>query len=275
MMMRTLLTCLILIGFSAAQADIVVLVHGYHSSGTTWRSSGVLNTMSNQGWTDIGDYFETPTGFRRIGPQASSRQLITTVDLPSEAPVVVQSGLLSGYLKQIGNDFPDQQIILIGHSAGGVVARHSQVTNPNDRVMAIITLASPHLGTASAEVGALVSDSPLGIVAPAVGMDTINRSRTLYEDLMRERWGSMLHWLNRQQHPDIIWISLVRSGAYTGSGKFVVPGYSQDMRNVVMLGNRAISYTVPGGHELNIIDGPLLADIISKKVHGEDTKALK
>jgi triacylglycerol lipase len=267
--MRTLLTCLILLGFSTAQADIAVLVHGYHSSGATWRSSGVLNTMAHQGWTDIGDYFAPPAGFRRIGPQAGGKQMITTVDLPSEAPVVLQSSLLSGYLKQISSDFPDQQIILIGHSAGGVVARHSQVTNPDAKVTSVITLASPHLGTASAEVGALASDSPLGVVAPAMGLDTINRSRTLYEDLMRERWGSMLHWLNRQQHPDITWISLVRSGAYTGSGKFIVPGYSQDLRNVVMLGNRAISYTVPGGHELNIMDGPLLADIIRTKVHGQ------
>ena len=271
--MRTLLAFLIVIGLSTAQADIAVLVHGYHSSGATWRSSGVLNTMVHQGWTDIGDYFETPTGLRRVGPQTTGKQMITTVDLPSEAPVVLQSGLLSGYLKQIGKDFPDQQIILIGHSAGGVVARHSQVTNPENSVIAIITLASPHLGTASAEVGALASDSPLGMVAPVMGLETINRSRTLYEDLMRERWGSMLHWLNRQQHPDIIWISLVRSGAYTGSGKFVVPGYSQDLRNVVKLANRAISYTVPGGHELNIMDGPLLADIISKKVYGHNRQA--
>lgn len=271
--MRTILACLILFGFSTVQANIAVLVHGYHSSGAVWRSSGVLNTMAHQGWTDIGDYFKTPAGFRRIGPQTRGKQMITTVDLPSEAPVILQSGLLSGYLKQIASDFPDQQIILIGHSAGGVIARHSQVANPDDRVIAVITLASPHLGTASAEVGALASDSPLGVVAPVMGLDTINRSRTLYEDLMRERWGSMLHWLNRQQHPEITWISLVRSGTYTGSGKFVVPGYSQDLRNVITLQKRAISYTVPGGHKLSIMDGPLLADLIRTKIYGHKNQA--
>jgi hypothetical protein len=140
------------------------------------------------------------------------------------------------------------------------------VNTLNDSVRALITLASPHLGTASAELGSLATNSPIGVAAPLMGLDTINRSEHLYDDLMRERYGSLLHWLNRQPHPDIQWISLVRSGSYTGSGSFIVPGYSQDLRNVVALRGKALSYTVPGDHELNIIDGGLIADIVSRKI---------
>ena len=47
-----------------------------------------------------------------------------------------------------------------------------------------------------------------------------------------------------------------------------MPGYSQDLRNVVALQGKALSYTAPGDHELNIIDGGLIADIVSRKVLG-------
>jgi hypothetical protein len=97
-------------------------------------------------------------------------------------------------------------------------------------------------------------------------MDSINRSEDLFDDLRRERYGSMLHWLNRQPHPEIQWISLVRGSAYTGTGRFIVPGYSQDLRNVVALHHRARGFIVPGDHELNIRDGGLIANIISNQV---------
>lgn len=263
---RWLLSALLLVSLPAS-AEVMVLIHGYHSSGATWRTNAVIGGLHAQGWQDAGDYFATPAGIIRQGPALNNvTHVVVTVDLPSEAPIIPQARLLQAYLTNIQKDFPEQPLILIGHSAGGVVARYLMVNTPNDAVSALLTLASPHLGTASAELGSLAGNTPLGAAAPFLGLDTINRSEHLFDDLMRERYGSLLHWLNRQPHPDIQWISLVRSGSYTGSGRFIVPGYSQDLRNVVALQGRAISYTVPGDHELNVIDGGLIADIVKKKV---------
>lgn len=245
-------------------AEVIVLVHGYHSSGATWRTSGVMASLHAHGWRDAGDYFLTPAGATpNRPPLPETDHLAVTIDLPSEAPVTIQASLLKRYLDRIRQDYPKQKLIIVAHSAGGVVARYHLVRQPEASITALLSLASPHLGTASAELGALASDSPVGAVAPLVGMDTINRAEDLFDDLRRERYGSMLYWLNRQPHPDIHWVSLVRGDAYSGTGRFIVPGYSQDLRNVVALQNRARSFIVPGNHELNIRDGGLIADIIS------------
>jgi triacylglycerol lipase len=245
-----------------ASADVLVLIHGYHANGSTWRSSGVMRGLQYNGWTDSGDYFLLPGGAVHRGPMAASERNAVTVTLPAEAPVPYQARVLGLYLDKIKTDFPEQHIILAAHSAGGVVARYYLVTQPDPDTRGLISIASPHLGTAAAEIGSLTSDSPLGDVAPIMGLNTINRSRGLYEDLMREHYGSLLHWLNRQAHPEIIWISLVREGSIISAENLVVSSYSQDMRNVVALGTRAISFTVPGDHGLNFSDGALLADII-------------
>jgi len=253
-----LLLSLLIFITSPASAEVLVLIHGYHSSGVTWRSSGVIPALQANGWTDAGDYPMNPLG----KPNASPSKSVVTVTLPSEAPVAYQSLLLGQQLQQIRQAFPGEPLILVGHSAGGVIARYHLVLQPETEVRALITLASPHLGTAIAEIGTLASESPLGAAAPFMGLNGINRSRGLYDDLMRERYGSMLHWLNRQPHPEIIWISLVRDSDQTASDDLIVPVYSQDMRNIPALRGSAVSYTVPGGHELSYNDGLLLADII-------------
>jgi len=264
---RWLVSVLFFLATLPVSAEVTVLVHGYQSSGATWRTSGVMASLHAHGWKDAGDYFLTPAGaIPNRPPLPKTDYLAVTIDLPSEAPVIIQASLLKRYLERIRQDYPKQELIIVAHSAGGVVARYHLVMHPEDSVKALITLASPHLGTASAELGALASDSPVGAIAPFVGMDSINRSKGLFDDLRRERYGSMLHWLNRQPHPEIQWISLVRGGAYTGTGQFIVPGHSQDLRNVVALHHRARSFIVPGDHELNIRDGGLIANIISNQV---------
>jgi triacylglycerol lipase len=252
-----LLSLLIFIA-SPASAEVLVLIHGYHSSGKIWRSSGVIPALQAQGWTDAGDYPLNPLG----QPKGAHSKSLVTVTLPSEAPVAYQSLLLGQQLQNIRQTFPDEPLILVGHSAGGVIARYHLVLQPEPDVRALITLASPHLGTAIAEIGSLASDSPLGAAAPFMGLNGINRSRGLYDDLMRARYGSMLYWLNRQPHPEIIWISLVRGSSSKGADDYIVPAFSQDMRNIPALRGSAVSYTVPGNHELSFSDGLLLADII-------------
>ncbi|RMG54193.1 MAG: alpha/beta fold hydrolase [Gammaproteobacteria bacterium] len=260
-----------------AMADVLVLIHGWHSNAQTWVRHGVLPGLIQRGWADGGLYTMTPSGPHHFGPRANGKKVFVRVDLPSEAPIPVQSSLLVGLLGKISADHPGQKLILLGHSAGGVVARHAVVTHPELPVRAVITLASPNLGSDKADLAALASRTPpIEAMAPMMGADTINRSRDLYHDLQRERPGSFLFWLNRQPHPQSVqWISLVRRGGSLVRDFKPVPRYSQDLRNVLALGPRARSWLVPGDHELAPPDGPLIADVIERAVLASGTEAKK
>lgn len=47
---------------SRASAEVLVLIHGYHSSGIILRSSGVIPALQAYGWADAGDYPMNPLG---------------------------------------------------------------------------------------------------------------------------------------------------------------------------------------------------------------------
>jgi triacylglycerol lipase len=151
----------------------------------------------------------------------------------------------------------------VGHSAGGVVARLFMVQYGKPKVRALITIASPHLGTEAAELGLMTSLSPLGFFAPFVGAGTLNRSRGLYADLTPERPGNLLYWLNRQAHPDSTYISVVREGKAL-FGDLVVPAYSQDMNHVFALRGRSEVVRTKDGHGLERPDARLLVKLLKE-----------
>ena len=248
----------------AAQASVLVLVPGYLEGGDSWRDTGVAAGLSRAGWADGGHLRSGPQGVRVSGARARAMRTFYTVDLPAEAPLLVQAGFLKAYLDAVRQHHPDERLLLAGHSAGGVVARLTMVQHPDIGVSSLITLASPHLGTQSAEVGSLAGQSPLAMLAPMLGGDTLNRSQALYQDLARERPNSLLYWLNRQPHPSADYISIVRrDDSLLGLGDLVVPAGSQDMRNVPALRGRARSLQVSGGHGLEQADGALLARLLA------------
>jgi hypothetical protein len=105
--------------------------------------------------------------------------------------------------------------------------------------------------------------SPLGWVAPLLGGGTLNRSQGLYYDLVRERPGSLLFWLNHQEHPASRYISIVREDdGLLNFGDLVVPAWSQDMNQVAALRGRARRIVTQGGHGLTRQDGELLLQIL-------------
>ena len=79
---------------------------------------------------------------------------------------MMQHRYLEQYLDVIRNLYPHESLLLVGHSAGGVLGRLYMVTHPDKPVGVLITIASPHLGTESAEIGVMAGDSPLGWLAP-------------------------------------------------------------------------------------------------------------
>ncbi len=244
-----------LVSLAAHAGHTLVLIHGYLDDGSSWRQTGIVSALQAAGWQDAGHLF--PNAPLPVAPNAMERNLYT-VTLPSEAPLATQAQWLDFYLRQLQKRYPKNSLILVGHSAGGVVARLVMVVS-GIPVQGLITIASPHLGTDKAEWGTILSNSPFCWIAPFFGLDTLNRSKGLYRDLVREHPASLLFWLNRQSHPNAFYVSIVRA-----EGDKWVPGYSQDMNDVPALRGLAMTVTSAGTHSLQVADGPLLASLLER-----------
>jgi pimeloyl-ACP methyl ester carboxylesterase len=262
--LRTLYLGLLLFLPLQVHAEAMVLLQGYLGDGDGWRRSGVADVLVGGGWLDGGHLVNGPQGIMRLGgPELTGARRFYTVAIDTEAPLLVQERQLVPYLHEIRSRHAGESLYLVGHSAGGVLARLYMVQHPGVRISALITVASPHLGTATAEAGLFAGQSPLGWVAPLFGAEALNRSQGLYFDLAREQSGNLLFWLNRQPHPASRYISVVRSeSGFFGVGDVVVPPWSQDMNNVAALRGRVHTLTVDGMHNLMPSDGRMLLDIL-------------
>ena len=254
-------------------ADIAVLVHGYHSTGNTWRYNGVIPILAANGWNDAGQF--TPE-FGNIGVPgytlSNTGKHVVTVELPSEAPVEIQADLLNRYLINMSQNFPAQKIHLVAHSAGGIVARLAVVRNYLDfinsksetfiPVVQLITIATPNLGSPIAEIAESASDSPIGFFAPLLGLNEINRAQILYSQLGREEQTPFLYWLNRQPHPPIHYTSIVRADGSLLGGDIYVPSHRQDMARVPAIGMQSKTIRTPGNHKLKYADGLVLVTLL-------------
>lgn len=271
-MIRILLALLLLPLALEASARQLVLVQGYLGHPSSWSESGVTQQLIDSGWRYGGEFIYTSDGAQLFSERSHWRADSDTVDtfysvsLPTEASIKNQAFYLTSYLKALRQWFAGDEIVLAGHSAGGVVARYSMVRNPGLGIDMLITIASPHLGSDSAELGALVGESPLAVFAPMLGVGTITRSQGLYRDLMPEKPQRFLYWLNRQPHPAATYISIVRDDETIDSMDLVVPKYSQFLEQVEDLKDRAISYVVPGAHGLSAEDGRLLIELVQQRV---------
>ncbi|OUD14326.1 esterase/lipase family protein [Thioflexithrix psekupsensis] len=245
----------------------VVLIHGYLGGGYSWYINGISATLHHAGWPMGGEMSPFPA-LAPVIPQAAGDYHYTIV-LPSEAPIMIQAQHVQAYLQLIQQRHPENELILIGHSAGGVVARFVLVSQPQWPVKALITIASPHLGTAWADTGLSIVHSPFGWITPFLGLGTLNRSVGLYADLLPEMPGSFLFWLNRQPHPqDVEYIAILRGSDPGLHGDGVVPALSQDLNRVFALQGRARLIPTWGQHDLHPGDGLLLVQVL-KELRGD------
>ncbi len=264
---------LVFLPLRASHADIVVLVHGYLSNADTWRYSGVSATLHQAGWQYAGRLGFSPAGLVEQTITANPRdKRFYTLDLPSLAPASVQARWLQAAVIRISQKHPDEKITLVGHSAGGVVARLMLVQSGAGNINRLITIAAPHLGTdrAIAALDAVDSSGMFGmikewIVREKLGnglYNTLRLSRGILFDLVPPAPGTFLFWLNAQPHPEIEYISIIRSGGYVIGGDRVVPPFSQDMNMVPALRGRSKSWITYQGHDLTPADGRLLVRIL-------------
>ncbi len=245
-------------------AKTLVLVQGYLGNAGSWRATGITRMLQHNGWVDAGHLAQTGFGISQQSWRIKNKQRFYSIDLPTEASIPVQASYLAAYLQMIKIAHAKDEIILVGHSAGGVVARTAMVAYPTLKVDELITIASPHHGTQLAEDGLSLSNSPVGFFAPFMGAGTINRSRALYSDLIRERPGSFLNWLNTRPHPDARYVAVMRSPRPGFIGDKLVPGWSQDLRGVTALkGHEVSAWIAPGGHALTINDGAIILQMLS------------
>ena len=252
---------------SQAVAETVILVQGYLGSAGGWRKSGIGALLHGAGWRDGGHLSIAPGGgvVDALPAPASARRFVT-VDLPTEAPVLVQADALGGYIAHVRRQSPRERVVLVGHSAGGVVARLFMVRHPDAAVAGLVTIASPHLGTPWAELGNFLGSTPAAWMAPFMGFGTLNRSQALYHDLSREHPRNLLGWLNRTPHPSAAYVSVVRvvDGRRPELGDSLAHGAAQDLNAVPALAGRAETVFSPGDHGLRPDDGLLLVSILGR-----------
>ena len=264
-MLRRLLVSLFLLGASVARADVAVLVHGYLGTPWSWDSSGVNAALASQGWRPA----PPPTaGLMPVAAIAPGGKTVYTVALPSIAPLAVQAEVLGTTLRRIESRHPGERITLVGHSAGGVVARLALVRDGAGKVTRLITIASPHLGTHRA-LQALDEThgwGPVGWIKDFFGGDlyhTVKASTPLLVELAPAVPGSVLGWLNAQPHPDIDYVAVIRTTPDGMPGDWVVPGFSQDMNQIPALRGKSRVVAAPSDHELLPHDGLLLARLLA------------
>ncbi|HHB13460.1 MAG TPA: alpha/beta fold hydrolase [Chromatiales bacterium] len=274
-MKRTLLLVLLLLLLPLrAQAEVALLVHGYLSNSATWEWSGVNAALRGAGWRQAGNFAFSPAGLveQPLSPATRAEKRFYTVDLPSLAPAPLQAAWLEAAVERIRQKHPGEKITLVGHSAGGVVARLVLVRYGKGNVTRLITIAAPHLGTDRAvkALDAVDNEGPFGwfkewIVRNEIGSGlyrTLEASRGILFDLVPPVPGTLLHWLNLQPHPEIEYVSVVRSGGYFIAGDLLVPPFSQDMNRVPALAGKSKVYVTVQGHPLTPADGLLLARIL-------------
>ena len=247
-----------------ACADVLVLVHGYMGSAASWEDSGINDVLEANGWARAGKL----AGAQSISEQGiEAKNKVYAVELPSLAPMMVQADYLRGALQQITARHPDEPLFLVAHSAGGVVARVALVRGGVPNAKALITIASPHLGTLRAvqALDATDDSAPVSFVKGLFGGATyrkVKASRGALLDLTPAHPGNLLFWLNQQPHPDIRYVSILRTGP-VGLGDELVPVFSQDMNNVPALHGRSERIPAYAGHALLPQDGEMLVQLLA------------
>ena len=251
-----------------AHADVMLLIHGYLGDANSWEKSGINNELHQQGWKRAGVFQGSSQGPQLfITENKTAENHVYVATLPSDTPVMLQADVLKSIIDIIHQNHGHDKIILVGHSAGGVVARMALIRHQLQDIKALITIAAPHIGTGRADqaLDITANHGPFNMVKSFVGgrdYDTLKHSRGLMVDLRHPQPGNMLYWLNSQPHPDIHYASIIRLNNDGATGDYYVPGFSQNMNNVPALQGKSATYTTPTNHFLKRQDANTIISII-------------
>jgi pimeloyl-ACP methyl ester carboxylesterase len=243
-------------------AQTAILIHGFQSGGMDWRKQGVTPVLQQNGWVDGGNFIPTPLGpYNPANPPGRPERVFYTLELPSRAPIMLQARILDTYLQRI-YALRQEPLTLVGYSAGGLVARGWLVSLHSVPVDTLVTIATPNVGTPTADMACLANGTPMAMFAgEMMGLGKwTNDADDMYRDLRTEKPGRFLYWLNHQPHPAIRYVSIVRDNQMRPDKyDYVVPEYSQNMNNVFALRGQSEYWKVDGSHFLGSPDGYALA----------------
>ncbi len=252
----------------SVNADTLLLLHGYLGSSQDWTHSGIVDHLDATGWSNAGALNLN----NKIIHSSKAKELRTrrlyTVELASEQSIEIQSRQFHHYVEYVRKQHVGEQIILVGHSAGGIVARLYMVERPSADLIALITIASPHLGTDKAEYAQAISQELLAWLEFMPGVDRLYQLQSLFFDLIPNRSDNLIGWLNYQNHPPAQYYSIIRDSVEHQSNiviplqDYIVPSWSQDMNEVYALRGRSKTYHVNGMHYLNKKDAKVLQQIL-------------
>lgn len=156
------------------------------------------------------------TMLRRNLQRRGFRQVLSVNYSPLTGDVRRAAALLAGHVEQICVDTGFDRIHVVGHSMGGMIARYYvQCLGGDERVHTLVTLGSPHAGTASAyliphPIGRQLrprSDVVRELAAPALGCRT--RFIAVWSDLDQM---VVPHAHARIDHPDLVVHNLLVRG---------------------------------------------------------------
>ncbi len=247
---------------SVVFADTVLLLHGYLGSSYEWQRSNIVQQLDSASWRDAGALALNDDRVIANKEKTKATRRVYSVQLASEQSIDTQADQLDQYIEYVRHGHPGEQIILVGHSAGGVVARLYMVKNPSDDLGALVTIASPHLGTKNAEYAQTISENILVWVHGLPGAGKLYRSQCLFFDLIPGRSDNLIAWLNVQEHPPARYYSIIREEADDAVQDFIVPSWSQDMNEVYALRGRSETYKLKSMHSLSAKDGEVLIAIL-------------
>lgn len=281
-MKKLLLLVILHLAPFAVHADVLVLVHGYLGTAHSWGEAGAMGRLTQRGYRLAGVYSYGPSGVL-LQPVAGDRpqKPVYSVNLPSQAPVVIQADWLAAQIRDLRNRHPDESIQVAAHSAGGVVARMMLVRHGALGIDHLITIATPHFGTARAaqaldatNSGGIFGFAKSWLVRRKTGdalYATVSHSRGLLLDLLPPAPGNLLFWLNQQPHPDIRYTSIMRIGSFVMPGDHVVPPLSQDLNRAPALNGKVETYSMATGHLLTPQDGDLIGNLLARQTGDEVT----
>lgn len=258
----------VLIVSSSVHADVLLLAHGFQSNLRIWEQSGITPILERYGWHKSDFLMTSRQGIVPFHtPEKLSPNKIVSLQLSSELPLRVQADQFTAALRYLQDFYPNEPLIIVGHSLGGLTARLALVKNNPNQVKALITIATPHLGTRLAEYGMQeLNDNIFSQWAKRMfgggQYQALERSQPVIYDLLPERPGNMLYALNRQAHPNLKYISIVRSFQNGTLGDLVVAGYSQDMQNVPALAHKSQRILHGFQHELSANDAYAILNAI-------------
>ncbi|MGV6808781.1 MAG: lipase family alpha/beta hydrolase [bacterium] len=253
---------------SPVSAKTVVFIHGLLSHSMSWQQSGITTVLQQapHSWANGGHYIWTPYGIRQTPTTHTIPATVNAyyaVNLPDKSAIIRQSQVLEMYLRAIYAQ-RQQPLILVAHSAGGLVARYWLVSNQYRRnalpVAGLMTIATPHLGTPLAKYARL-GNRLMSPMTPKI-MKRYRYLSPILRDVRPEKNNPLLAWLNHQPHPNIAYAAIIRqnqlSAILQSMGQTMdklIPPYRQDMNHVYALRGQAVSLRRNRGHGLTKADG--------------------